>query len=161
MKTLADPVLGQLLLDRFFWERPFPLSLFGKKYEVVLQVEADEDNPNEEPSDQQRSAYTRFVERSGDLLGEAEQAIFRHYKEVAHEYREMFGGDADRRAPLVSAASELATIVKPTALLIPVPSGPERIVGLLCDCSWEPGQGLVVKFSNEAVVEVGTQDIVL
>jgi hypothetical protein len=37
----------------------------------------------------------------------------------------------------------------------------ERVVGLLFDCSWDVSLGLAVKFINEHLSEVGTQDIVL
>ncbi|WP_425557580.1 DUF6985 domain-containing protein [Herbaspirillum huttiense] len=35
------------------------------------------------------------------------------------------------------------------------------MVGVLFQCTWEPELGLAVKFVNEEVEEVGTQDIVL
>lgn len=37
----------------------------------------------------------------------------------------------------------------------------KQIAGFLCECSWEIEHGLVIKFENGEVVEVGFQDILL
>jgi len=159
MADLSDPVVGHLSFNRFFWEREDAVRLFAEDFSVRLRFEGEEDMPLE---DAQRSAYAAFAARTKEILAEAEAAVYDYYQEIAPEYREMFGDDAGRIVPVVTTAAELASIITPTHLLIPRSvREDQRVVGLVCDCTWEPGLGLGVKFINEQAVEIGTQDIVL
>lgn len=159
MRVLDDPIVGRIAYVRFFWEREEALHLFGRDYLVRLRFRGDEESPIKEV---QRRAYAGFDGRRHVLLAEAGVAAHRYYEQIAPEYREMLGDDAESRVPVMATVNDLAAIVTPTHLMFPrAVKDDERIVGLVCDCSWEPGLGLGIKFVNEVVAEVGTQDIVL
>lgn len=56
----------------------------------------------------------------------------------------------------------MGKLVRPTDVIVQETLGaPNRVVGLLLDCTWEQSLGVAVKFLNEEVSEVGPQDIVL
>ena len=89
--------------------------------------------------------------------------IFDYYLDNVEEYREKLGPEfADEMAPNIDGLDQLVPLIKPTELIVQQSfSSGDRIVGLLFTCSWEPELGLAVKFVNELIEEVGTQDIVL
>jgi hypothetical protein len=158
MMRLHDPIAGDLVFENF-WQRKDRLMIFGSEYLVTVRFQGEATECLDEG---QRRAFAAFDRHREELLIAAEEAIVHYYQQVLPEYRDMFGEEADAKAPIISSVSELAAIVKPTHLWFPWSFDPSaRVVGLLCECSWEPGVGLGVKFINEAVSEVGTQDIVL
>ncbi|WP_406851113.1 DUF6985 domain-containing protein [Herbaspirillum huttiense] len=66
------------------------------------------------------------------------------------------------RCPKIENSLQLKSLIKPTEIVIQQSFGTgDRVVGVLFQCTWEPELGLAVKFVNEEVEEVGTQDIVL
>lgn len=94
----------------------------------------------------------------------AEDAIFTYYRENLPGLRARFGPEySDQSAPEIASADGLSCLVTPSEVVIQESFGApiERIVGLLFDCSWEPGLGLAAKFVDERLCGVGTQDIVL
>lgn len=158
MNLIKDEAFGELRFEHL-WVRDYRLQLFGREHPVRLVVEGDEGAPVEQA---QREAYRRFEKRKDQLLKQAEDALFAHYQEVAPECRARFGRSADELAPVLRDKQELARLVRPKEILFQESSEPDRrVVGILLECSWEPELGLAVKFVNEAVDEVGPQDIVL
>jgi hypothetical protein len=158
MKRLRDPIVGELAHDHF-WQRTDVVTLFGAHHRVILRFEGESDDALDAS---QQHAFRGFELRRAILLRDAEAAILQHYHEVSPEYRKMFGSSAAERLPIVSNASDLASLVTPTHIWFPSAYGAgERVVGILCDCSWDPGHGLAVKVVNEVIAEVGPQDIVL
>ena len=97
------------------------------------------------------------------VLSEAEVAIFEHYQSICEENRFRFGKDfTDEWSPIITKQSEMVNLVQPKELFIQQTFGSDtRVVGLLLECSWEQSLGLAVMFVNEALQEVGPQDIVL
>ncbi|MCU0293407.1 MAG: hypothetical protein MUF10_15700 [Thermoanaerobaculaceae bacterium] len=159
MRVVDDPVVGRVAYVRFFWEREESIRLFERDYSVRVRFRGDEDAPLE---DAQRCAYAGFRSHRSKLLADAECAVHRYYGEIVAEYREMLGDDAERAAPVVTTLAELGAIITPTYLLVPRTSRlDQRVVGLICECTWDPSVGLGVRFLNEAVAEVGAQDVVL
>jgi hypothetical protein len=158
MNLIKDEAFGELRFEHL-WVGDYRLQLFGREYPVRLLVEGDEGVPVE-PA--QREAYLRFEKRKDQLLKQAEDALFAHYQEVAPEYRAQFGRRADELAPELRDKQELARLVEPKEIFFQESYKPDRrVVGLLLECSWEPELGVAVKFVNEAVDEVGPQDIVI
>jgi len=158
MNLIKDEAFGELRFEHL-WVRDYRLQLFGREYPVRLLVEGDEGIPVEQA---QREAYLRFEKRKDQLLKQAEDALFAHYQEVAPECRARFGSSADELAPVLGDTQALARLVRPKEIIFQESYKPDqRVVGLLFDCSWEPELGLAVKFVNEAVDEVGPQDIVI
>lgn len=159
MQVHVDPLLGRLTYERFFWEREEEIRLFGKNYRVRLRFRGDVGIPPGEP---QRLAYAAFCAKRDDILHDAGHATYLYYESIVDEYREMLGESAEHLAPRIEGEEGLAALVTPTHLVIPrISRNEERIVGILCDCTWEPGLGLGIKFVNEVIVEVGTQDVLL
>lgn len=111
----------------------------------------------------QRAALTHFDAAKPRLLLEAQHAIYRYYRGIVDEYRGRLGETlADARAPVLSNPDDIQALVTPTELIVQQSFGTEeRVIGLLFDCAWEPSLGLAVKFVNETLDAVGTQDIVL
>ena len=98
------------------------------------------------------------------MCNAAENAIFAYYRENLPDLRARFGPQfADLWAPEIVCAEHLSRLLTPSEVIIQESFGepPERVVGLLFDCTWEPSLGLAVKFVDEHLNGVGTQDIVL
>jgi hypothetical protein len=98
------------------------------------------------------------------MCNAAENAIFAYYRENLPDLRSRFGPQlADQWAPEITSSEDLSRLVTPSEVIIQeaFEKPPERIVGLLFDCTWEPSLGLAVKFVGERLNGVGTQDIVL
>ncbi|MNJ60667.1 hypothetical protein D3C77_564170 [compost metagenome] len=98
------------------------------------------------------------------IVRASEVKIFEYYLENYEDHRAMQGSseEAKKVAPKISSIAELGELVTSTGLLIryDFEDGIRR-VGILCDCTWEPEQGLGVSIENEEVVEIDLQDIVL
>lgn len=139
------------------WERTIELTLFGQVQELQLAVNGNYADGFEMI---QQDAYKRFTRKQKSLLRAAEKALFDYYHEYCEEYRDRFGEFADEWAPIVKTRSEFARIVKPSSLYFPWATS-SRTVGLLLECTWDTSHGLAVKFVDEEVAEVGSQDIVI
>jgi hypothetical protein len=155
-----DDLFGTLRYE-FGWRGTYELPFFGKAYALSLVVPTDDDLMI---ADHQRQTFRSFHSDRSRLLPAAEEAIYAYYRGSLPELRERFGETlADQIAPTISSSPKLAALITPTELLVQedlLESG-KRVVGLLCDCTWEPSLGLAVRFENEAISDIGTQDIVL
>ena len=156
---LSDPILGKLSYD-YGWVREYPVDFLGETHLLRLVFACDEGASIEAT---QRDAFRRFDAEKKSLLSHAETAIFTHYRSVCEEKRTQFGAEyADAWAPRISEQYQLGKLVRPTELIVQETFGsPERVVGLLLECTWEPSLGVAVKFVDEEVFDVGPQDIVL
>jgi hypothetical protein len=159
MDILKDDEIGEF--SYFYgWVRDYTILLFCRPIDVQLVIPCDEGDEIEET---QRAAFLAFNAKKDDYTGLAERAIFDYYQTVCAAYRDRFGADcADELAPVVTDISQVKDLILATQVIIQqsFESG-ERVVGLMFNCSWEPELGLAVKFVNEVIEEVGTQDIVL
>lgn len=112
----------------------------------------------------QREAYAAFEQQKAEMCHSAEHAIFAYYRANLPELRARFGAQfADQWAPEIESANDLSRLVTPSELIIQesFEEPPERVIGLMFACTWEPSLGLAVKFVDERLNRVGTQDIVL
>jgi hypothetical protein len=142
------------------WAGTYCYPFFGHDVTVKLFVPCDEGDDIEAT---QSAALTRFDAAKPRLVLEAQHAIYRYYRAIADDYRGRLGSAlADTRAPVLSNPDDLQALVTPTELIVQqsFDTG-HRVIGLLFDCTWEPSLGLAVKFVNETLDAVGTQDIVL
>lgn len=156
---MKDALFGEVEQE-YGWTGKCSWSIFGR--EVVTRLDIPFHEPDEVEK-YQRDAFAAFEQRKG-LFGElAEEAIFRYYRKILPEYRERFGQFADEWAPEVKTLGELASLVTPEGVIVQQSfrDPPERIIGLLFQCTWDTSLGLAVKFIDERLSEVGTQDIVL
>lgn len=157
--TMMHPVLGALEHD-LLWRRVYEYRLFGRTFAITLVVPGEE---GDEIEPAQVEAFRRFESIKDEIGNLVTSAIFDHYLRIVDERRAMAGDElADKIAPLITAPDQLASLVRPTELLIQETFGSNRrVVGLLFDCRWDPSLGLAVKFVDETIEEVGPQDIVL
>jgi hypothetical protein len=159
-RSRNNPVFGELAhVAGDLWSRPTELRIFGTVWPVLLRVYLTREGTAPEC---QARAYADYVARSGDLMGEAEDAIFAYYLSICSEYRGRLGivDPNDEKVPVITSKKELPRFVTPREVLFP-DRGPDPVFGLLCDCTWEEEHGLAVKFVNGAVATLGFQDIVL
>ncbi|RIU09117.1 hypothetical protein D2E97_16165 [Mycobacteroides abscessus] len=157
---MSDSVLGETTYDDARgWVGTYTYPFLGQDVTVPLVLRGDEDEPIDPI---QREAVRRFTELKDQLSAQADSAIFASYMERRSELREQFGDSADELMPIIDDKSGLARMVRPTTFFVPEPLiSDDRVIGLLCNCTWEPELGLAVKIVNEKIVEVGPQDIVL
>lgn len=155
---MNDDVLGELHY-RHGWVRRYSIGLFGREWEVELLVPCDPGHAIEEV---QREAFRRFDGARARLLSLAEETLLAYYLGLRDGYSARLGDLALAMVPPVRARADLARLVEPEAVIVQDPLGSlDRVVGLLCSCSWDPQLGVAVKFVNEVVSDVGVQDIVL
>ena len=156
---MFDETFGDIEYD-YGWVGTFSYHVLGQDAKIKLFVPCDDGDDIENT---QRQAFERFGTSKERLSRLAEQAIFEYYVGIVDEYRERLGPEfRDRMAPVIFYPAQLSALVRPTEIVVQQTFGSqERIVGLLFDCTWEPSLGLAVKFVDETINEVGTQDIVL
>jgi hypothetical protein len=156
---MEDTLFGAMTYDSR-WVGRYSYRLFGKLVNVRLVVPCDE---GDEIEPAQREAFSAFNAKRDELTMQAEAAIFTYYQNEVKGWRHQFGAEsADRMAPVINQPAELASLIEATDIIIRrTYSSADRVIGLLFSCSWDPELGLAVKFLNEAIEEVGPQDIVL
>lgn len=119
-------------------------DVWGREFEldVVLQH-----FPGEEVTDIQKQAYDNFISNSQMFFTECFEAIknycLREYKDEVGEFDNIF------------------RYVVPVAVFVKNSVTQRRVVGLLCNFRLDIEHGLAVKFVDERVDEVGSQDIIL
>lgn len=156
---MKDIVLGELSYE-YGWSRPYSIEIFGDRYPVKLIIPCDE---GDEIEDAQKNAFKKFEANRSGFVEASEESLFEYYRTIRDEYREKVGkAREDELVPVIESTQELKKVLTPKEVVIQQSFGTEnRIVGILFDCTWEPALGLAVKFVNELINEVGSQDIVL
>lgn len=125
------------------WRRPITLQMFGESCDVELLVDID---PKDGVEEIQVRAFAGWTDNSKKILRACEKAILEYCRS---KY------DASIRSTL-----DLRTKVEPEGVPFPYARSCPTL-GILFRCHWEEEHGLGVKFENDQLVEVGTQDIVL
>lgn len=150
-KTRKDPVFGEIVnVAGDLWQRSFEITFLGRVWKTNLMVQMDESGAEEN----QVSAYKVFQENLAGLVKKAEQAVLDYYH--SDEFRDTYGSpEANIKTP-----RQLGALVELEGVIFPYVR-PSPTFGFLCKCTWEPDQGLGIKFENDKVVEVGLQDIIL
>ena len=157
---MKDVLFGELEYD-VGWRGHCAWPFFGIVAVTHLVIPCEE---NSEISPVQRAAFAAFEQHKTAMSKIAEDAIFAYYRKDLTEMRLRFGSEfADQWAPEVEKAEDLSQLVTPTEVIIQEPFNEpsERVVGLLFECTWEKSLGLAVKFVDERLSGVGTQDIVI
>lgn len=157
---MIDALFGDIEYE-FGWVGQCTWPFFGNVVTTRLIIPCEE---TDEIEPVQRAAFVAFERDKAAMCKIAEDAILAHYRENLPELRERFGSQfADQWAPEITGAEELSRLVRPTEVIIqqPFTVPPERVVGLLFDCTWDTILGLAVKFVNDRLNAVGPQDIVL
>ena len=159
---MTDSVLGHIAYSEpCGWEGHYTILFFGR--EVTVRMSLSGWDANDPVEAVQRDAVAAFSARKDELCEQADEALYREYQERLPELREQFGDSADRLMPIIDSQQELSELVTPDFFLVPYPhhSSTDRVVALMYNCMWDVELGIVVKFANESIVEVGPQNIVL
>jgi hypothetical protein len=157
---VKDTLFGDMEY-KYGWVGQCTWPFFSILFCTRLIVPCDEEV---EISAVQREAYVAFERHKAEMCKAAEDAILTYYHENLLDLRVRFGQQfADEWAPKNSSLEELSRLLTPSEVIIQESFGssPERVVGLLFSCTWEPSLGLAAKFIDERLSSVGTQDIVL
>ena len=147
MMYITDPVFGDLFNEDSLWMRPYELEIFNKKRLLSLIVYSYEDDGSD-ITNHQREVFIRFEKAKNEIIYDVE-------KEVLNYYKENFNFDATSLSDL----NGMVTLKYIKFLL--TDDGEDREIGFIFDAVFDPELGVGVLVTNEKVVDVGVQDIVL
>ncbi|MFZ5986974.1 MAG: DUF6985 domain-containing protein [Bacillota bacterium] len=151
---IQDEVFGTLEY-KVNWERPYEINVFGRKEDVILSIEGEED---EELEDGQRKSFLEFIKNLDAIIFDAEYKLYEYYINNYLEFSEEVWG---RKAPYIKSKEELGNFVKPYMIRFPYTFGRDiKVFGILFDCPWDDEAGVAVKFVNDKI-EVGKDDILI
>ncbi len=149
MKKLINDVFGELIYENLFWRRLYPTEIFGKQINIQLVVDSYDDNDDgSDITTNQREAFLNFEKNKKDIIEEIEQAVLSYYKKITNN--QMVSFEDIREMVNLKYLKVIYTEI-----------GEDRELGFIFDASFDPELGIGVLVSNERVVEVGVQDIVL
>ncbi len=149
---INDPSFGPMEFD-YGWCKEEEIAFFGQTGSVEVLAEADIGQPI---SDVQRKAYALFCDGTDALSDDALAAL----KEYYIENLPAIGGQVDDPTTLPEEDSiTRADLVK---MVIPqtVYFRQDGIYAVLCNCIWEPQNGLAIIVSEDGL-SIETQDAVL
>lgn len=150
--TTNDPAFGPMEFN-YGWCKMEEISFFGKTSPVEVLAEAEMGQPI---SDGQRAFYESFREAADTLSTTALERLAEYYI----EYLPVIGAQVDDPSEIPEEEdlthADLIRMVTPKTLFFPQ----DDLYAILCDCLWEPINGLAIIISAEGV-EIGTQDEVL
>ena len=149
MKKLTDDVFGELIYENLFWRRLYLTEIFGKQINIQLVVDSYDDNDDgSDITTNQREAFLNFEKNKKDIIEEIEQAVLSYYKKITNN--QMVSFEDIREMVNLKYLKVIYTEI-----------GEDRELGFIFDASFDPELGVGVLISNERVVDVGVQDIVL
>ncbi len=149
MKKLINDVFGELIYENLFWRRLYLTEIFGKQINIQLVVDSYDDNDDgSDITTNQREAFLNFEKNKKDIIEEIEQAVLSYYKKITNN--QMVSFEDIREMVNLKYLKVIYTEI-----------GEDRELGFIFDASFDPELGIGVLVSNERVVEVGVQDIVL
>ena len=149
MKKLINDVFGELIYENLFWRRLYPTEIFGKQINIQLVVDSYYDNDDgSDITTNQQEAFLNFEKNKKDIIEEIEQAVLSYYKKITNN--QMVSFEDIREMVNLKYLKVIYTEI-----------GEDRELGFIFDSSFDPELGIGVLVSNERVVEVGVQDIVL
>ena len=149
MKKLTNDVFGELIYENLFWRRLYLTEIFGKQINIQLVVDSYDDNDDgSDITTNQREAFLNFEKNKKDIIEEIEQAVLSYYKKITNN--QMVSFEDIREMVNLKYLKVIYTEI-----------GEDRELGFIFDASFDPELGIGVLVSNERVVEVGVQDIVL
>lgn len=158
IKTMEHILFGRL---RYLgaWTKLVKLTIFGRECSLMLLFQGDDQGVFDH---NQVLAYQGFFDNLANRIFRIERAAFRYYEVMVAEFRAALPDpqDAPRLVPEIKRLEELYPLVTPLELVFPK-GRQEPTVGFLADSAWDHQGGLAVRFEGDALVEVGTRDILL
>jgi hypothetical protein len=122
-----------------------------------LIVDGEEDG---EFSEKQYASYNTLKENWGAIQQSILKPILDYYKPNRSE----LGYDVsyNERYPLIESNDKLLESIMLVGIFVPSARRFEgRYIGLTFDCTWDQENGLGLRLLDEAVIDVGYQDVVI
>ena len=151
---MTDPIFGNMEYE-YGWNGTVKIDCFGRTEEIALALSGEEDSPITE---YQYSSFKAFMDAWEQIMDHTADAIREYYISL----REELGYDKEDNAgyPPLDKTSEVLKLISLDMMVIPeegIFDG--RCVCLAFSCSWDEENGLGIRFINEAVDEIGFQDL--
>lgn len=155
---MKDEVFGNLTYD-YLWEGIVKIKLYGKEYELNLNIDGEED---EEIRQIQRESFIFYKKNENDIAKQIEEEIYNYYKSIYKYIRERNDINILKKAPDVTNYLEMEKLITPITLCIPYLDDDEnREIDILFDCTWDFDLGMGIRIVNEKVTKIGVQNDVL
>ena len=149
---INDPAFGSMEFN-YGWCKEEEIAFFGKTFPVEVLAEAEVGQPI---LDLQRNFYKSFCSGIDTLSATALEQLKQYYIENLPA----IGLQVDDPTELPEEESlcyaDLIKMVVPKTIFFPQ----DEFYAVLCDCIWEPINGLAVIISDDGI-EIGTQNEVL
>ena len=143
------------------WTRPISITIFGKEHILEINIDADEDAEFEI---NQEKAYTFFQEHLDEIVTEVNSAILSYYNREISDIVSSFTNLAENQSFLnkIGDEQQIYSLLQPKQIMFPL-TFDESVeeFGFLCDCDWDKENGIVIKFTNGLLSEIGYQDILI
>jgi hypothetical protein len=152
MNTTNDPAFG-LMEFNYGWCKTEEISFFGKTISVEVLAEAEIGQPI---LDLQRNFYKSFCSELEPLSSAALAALKKYYIENLPAIGVQVDDAAELPEEEELTSADLIKMVKPKVIFFPQ----DELYAVLCDCIWEPINGLAIIISDDGI-EIGTQDEIL
>ncbi|MFF2484342.1 DUF6985 domain-containing protein [Paenibacillus sp. NPDC058071] len=151
-----DPIFGDLEYN-YSWSKDTTILFFGRETDISLMIDGEENGKFDE---EQYVAYQALLKSWEQLHESFLEPIIKYYRQKRHE----LGYDIaqNENYPLVEKADQVLEMISLDGIVVPYGDIREgRDIGILFNCTWDQENGLGLRLSNEEVIEVGYQDIVL
>lgn len=147
---INDPAFGSMEFN-YGWCKENEITFFGKTYAVETLVDAEAGQPI---SDAQRSFYKTFCSEINELSTTALNELWCFYTENLPCISAQVTAPLPQEEELTDA--DLIGMVVPKTVFFPQ----DNFYAILCDCIWEPINGLAFIIDSEGI-SIGTQNTVL
>ncbi len=152
MNTL-DKVFGELEYE-YGWNGKVKLEVFGKEQIVDLIISGENDDTF---VTWQYDSFNYFIRKWSLIQEDMKNKIYKYYCQLRTElgyYDDSVG------YPLLNNVNDIIEHIEIDAIVIPVIGVyKERCINIVLSCTWDDENGIGVRVLNEAVDEVGYQDI--
>ncbi|ENU25588.1 DUF6985 domain-containing protein [Acinetobacter modestus] len=145
MNLINDQVFATLHNEESLWMREYKIELFNRLNIIGLIVYTYEDDGSD-ITDNQRKTYIHFEDNKENVLKDVEQTLIKYCRE------DIGIVETDRIESLITLK-----YIK----IMHTENGEDRRIGFIFDTLFDSELGVGILVSNEKVIEVGVQDIVL
>ena len=145
MNLINDQVFATLHNEESLWMREYKIELFNRLNIIGLIVYTYEDDGSD-ITDNQRETFIHFEDNKENVLKDVEQTLIQYCRE------DIGIVETDRIESLI-----ILKYIK----IMHTENGEDRRIGFIFDTLFDLELGVGILVSNEKVIEVGVQDIVL
>ncbi|WP_436898708.1 DUF6985 domain-containing protein [Acinetobacter gyllenbergii] len=145
MNLINDQVFATLHNEESLWMREYKIELFNRLNIIGLIIYTYEDDGGD-ITDNQRETFIHFEDNKENVLKDVEQTLIKYCRE------DIGIVETDRIESLI-----ILKYIK----IMHTENGEDRKIGFIFDTLFDSELGVGILVSNEKVIEVGVQDIVL